>query len=60
MRCSRKTANIQWGAILPRKRDTRIAIADTKTVFDEIGWKATIDLETGIKMYLKDYESTHA
>lgn len=60
MRFSCKAPNIQWGAISPRKRDTHIAIANVQPVFNELGWKATIDLETGIKMYLKNHENTHA
>ncbi len=51
--------NIRWGAIQSRQRDTVFATADTRKVFKDIGWKADISLETGIKQYLVKYGNQH-
>ena len=55
-----RTPNIQWGAMPPRKRDTIIAIANTKKIYAEIGWKSLINLDEGIKMYLSLHGKSYA
>ncbi|MDP3301472.1 MAG: NAD-dependent epimerase/dehydratase family protein [Sulfuricurvum sp.] len=57
---SSKVPNIQWGAIAPRKRDTTIAIANTKNIFKDLDWESLIDLDTGVKMYLSHSKGFHA
>lgn len=52
--------NIAWNAIEPRKRDTLMATADTDLVFNDLGWKANIDLKTGIQKYLTYYGKKYA
>jgi CDP-paratose synthetase len=52
-RASKKKANIDWGAIEYRARDTMEAIANTDSA-KSLGWIPKINIESGIKQYLTD------
>lgn len=45
---------IAWNAVPSRKRDTLIATADTHNVYNELGWKANVTLESGIHRYMRE------
>jgi nucleoside-diphosphate-sugar epimerase len=48
-----KTANIEWGALPYRKRDTMMAIANSNTAETILNWKPRYNLEQGLKQMLK-------
>jgi CDP-paratose synthetase len=52
-RASKKKANIDWGVIEYRARDTMEAIANTDSA-ESLGWVSKINIESGIKQYLTD------
>ena len=47
--------HIRWGGRPYRERDTMYAVASIAKNIELIGWKASISLETGIKMFLENY-----
>lgn len=49
---SKKNANINWGGIPYRKRDTMYAVADIRKQKELLNWYPEITLNKGIKMYL--------
>jgi len=53
---SRKKANINWGGIPYREKDTMYSVADISEQKEMLGWEPMIGLEEGIIMYLKSKE----
>lgn len=49
---SNKKANINWGGIPYRKKDTMFAIADIKKQQELFNWQPRIELNKGVRMYL--------
>lgn len=54
-RISGHRLNIHWGGRPYRERDTMYAVAPIARNMELTGWKARIDLENGIKMFLDHY-----
>ncbi len=51
---TQKKAQTKWDALEPRKRDIKLAIANTKKVKASIGWEAQISITEGLTSYLKE------
>jgi nucleoside-diphosphate-sugar epimerase len=49
---SNKKANVNWGGIPYRKKDTMYAVADIRKQKELLNWQHCIDLKKGVKMYI--------
>jgi len=47
-----KTANINWGGLAYRKRDTMYSVVTTYKASDYFDWQPKIDVKKGVEMYL--------
>lgn len=53
---SKKKANIDWGSIEYRARDTMRAVAHGERAKNDLGWTPKVEIEAGIRQYLMDIE----
>ncbi len=51
-----KKANINWGGIPYRKKDLIYSVADTRKMEELLNWIPSVDLKTGLTLYLKSKE----
>lgn len=51
-----KKANINWGGIPYRKKDLMYSVADIRKMEELLNWTPSVDLHTGLTMYLKSKE----